>query len=401
MFRLHFRSKQLRNFRGLFQNASRTKREFEAPTVNGFLPRFQEDRNPKIKAVTYNILAQNCAFHEEIRFCPRELLEWKLRKKRLQNELENYDADLLCLQDVERSIYYQQLEPWFLENGYEGIFYCKPPEIEEGFEQGVALLYKTSVFNRVSSVCAPFKEYFEPVGYGLFYRRLRSCKDGFAMVLLSHIHSSCEVLVSGLQLHDDPYWPDARIAQIHVMCETMSTFLERQSRSQRTPIILLGDFASYWRKWTPDPTDKWVEDRFITSGFYSLLTEGILDTSHCHHPYVRNHQGNIKSSNLRSVQFNTSNLLFESAYFRAHGLEPLVTKCTPLYKNVSDYIFYTPHSIDTKETLQLPYISTNAILPQHVKILPMPNAQYPSSHFAIGATLELRGQSLLTQSNPL
>lgn len=166
MFRLLIRSKELRCFRGLFQNALQVTREFEGPTVEGFAPRFREDCNPKIKAVTYNILAQNCAFHEEVRTCPRELLEWELRRKRLQKELIDYDADLLCLQDVERSIYHQQLEPWFLENGYEGIYYCKPPETEEGFQDGVALFYKASIFHRVSSVCAPFKEYFEPVGHG-------------------------------------------------------------------------------------------------------------------------------------------------------------------------------------------------------------------------------------------
>lgn len=90
----------------------------------------------------------------------------------------------------------------------------------------------------------------------MFYRRLRSLRDGFAMALLTHTHSGRELLVSGLQLYGNPNWPDARIAQIHVMCETISSFLERQSRPQWTPIILLGDFASFWRKWTPDSTDK-------------------------------------------------------------------------------------------------------------------------------------------------
>lgn len=81
-------------------------------------------------------------------------------------------------------------------------------------------------------------------------------------------------------------------------------------------------------------------------------------------------------------------------------MEPLITKCTPSYKDVADFIFYTPQSVDTKETLQLPYTSSNAMLPQHVKILPMPNAQFPSSHFAIGAILELKNNTLLQRSEP-
>lgn len=133
-----------------------------------------------------------------------------------------------------------------------------------------------------------------------------------------------------------------------------------------------------------------MEDRFIVSGFYSLLTNGFIDNSHCHHPYVRNHEGVIGRNHIKDTQFTTSGYRFESAYFRAHGIEPLVTKCTADYKDTADYIFYTPRSIDTLETLVLPYVSDTALRPNHVKCMPMPNAQFPSSHFPVGARLVLR-----------
>ena len=94
------------------------------------------------------------------------MLEWSSRRTRILSEIVRLDADILCLQEVEREIYEEDLEPWFLENGYEGVYFCKRPQVDEGFEEGVALMYKTSSFVRVSSVCAPFRDYLEIAGQG-------------------------------------------------------------------------------------------------------------------------------------------------------------------------------------------------------------------------------------------
>ena len=210
----------------------------------------------------------------EVGFCPKEVVKWSSRRTRILNEIARLDADLLCLQEVERVIFEEDLEPWFLENGYEGVYFCKKPQVEEGFEEGVALMYKRSSFVRVFSVCAPFRDYLEIAGQGkplplstafrwervlcagMFFRRLRSLRDGFALALLHHVPSKKEVLVGGVDLYEHESWPDARVAQIHVLCETMYSVLKRQSRPRETPAVVLGDFASYWKKWTTDINDK-------------------------------------------------------------------------------------------------------------------------------------------------
>lgn len=76
------------------------------------------------------------------------------------------------------------------------------------------------------------------------------------MALLHHRESGKEILATGVHLHDNSNWPDARIAQIHVLCETIHTFFRRQSRPSDTPVVLLGDFESFWKKWTTDQHDK-------------------------------------------------------------------------------------------------------------------------------------------------
>ena len=53
-----------------------------------------------LKAVTYNLLADKCAlsgFHD---YCPTRWLEWGYRLPRILDELDSYDADVICLQEV-------------------------------------------------------------------------------------------------------------------------------------------------------------------------------------------------------------------------------------------------------------------------------------------------------------
>lgn len=76
------------------------------------------------------------------------------------------------------------------------------------------------------------------------------------MAVLKHNHSGRHLLVSGVHLYWNPKWPDAKVAQAHVLCETIATVLERQYLDMYTPVILLGDFNATWKKWQVDRHDK-------------------------------------------------------------------------------------------------------------------------------------------------
>lgn len=126
------------------------------------------------------------------------------------------------------------------------------------------------------------------------------------------------------------------------------------------------------------------------SGVYKLLTEGMLDITHNHHPFIRNHVGKIKGANLRDMRFTSSNLLFESAYFRAHGQEPLITSYSKTFASALDYIFYTSNDFDVIETLDMPYEAHGLTNPYHVKFRAMPNSIFPSDHLPISAKIALK-----------
>jgi hypothetical protein len=61
-----------------------------------------------------------CSFNA---YCPPQFLAWQYRCPRLLAELESYAADLLFLQEVESTVFDQQLQPWMQQRGYSSLFH--------------------------------------------------------------------------------------------------------------------------------------------------------------------------------------------------------------------------------------------------------------------------------------
>jgi mRNA deadenylase 3'-5' endonuclease subunit Ccr4 len=63
-----------------------------------------------------------CRFNN---YCPPQYLKWTYRLNRILQELEQCQADVLCLQEVEEPVFYEQLTPWMQEHGYSSLFHPK------------------------------------------------------------------------------------------------------------------------------------------------------------------------------------------------------------------------------------------------------------------------------------
>jgi mRNA deadenylase 3'-5' endonuclease subunit Ccr4 len=63
--------------------------------------------------------APTCSFNS---YCPPQFLSWQYRYPKLLAELELYAADLLFLQEVESTVFDQQLQPWMQQRGYNSLF---------------------------------------------------------------------------------------------------------------------------------------------------------------------------------------------------------------------------------------------------------------------------------------
>jgi hypothetical protein len=72
------------------------------------------------KGVTYNVLCPSFATSTSFPLSAPSHLEWSHRWPLIQADLEAIDGDVICLQEVEKSVYEADLVPYFESKGYKG-----------------------------------------------------------------------------------------------------------------------------------------------------------------------------------------------------------------------------------------------------------------------------------------
>lgn len=70
--------------------------------LNGgnFDTKVHSSNNATFSVLSYNVLADVCATRERYSYCPTWALVWEYRRQKLVNEIIEYDADIICLQEV-------------------------------------------------------------------------------------------------------------------------------------------------------------------------------------------------------------------------------------------------------------------------------------------------------------
>ncbi len=144
-----------------------------------------------------------CPPHSNNSYCKPQHLAWPWRQPLVLSELARYDADLICLQEVEDGFYQQQLQPWMAQRGFNGLY--RPRNMggpgASGPLDGVSLLWRTAMFTEVATQQLRFADKaavvlpVTPAGASTSFARLVDGKDeGAVMALLQHKPSGEHVL---------------------------------------------------------------------------------------------------------------------------------------------------------------------------------------------------------------
>uniref|UniRef100_A0A8C0VWX9 Phosphodiesterase 12 n=1 Tax=Cyanistes caeruleus TaxID=156563 RepID=A0A8C0VWX9_CYACU len=142
-----------------------------------------------VRAVSYNILADTYAQTEFSRtvlypYCAPYALEIDYRQNLLKKELAGYSADLICLQEVDKSVFVDSLAPALDAFGLEGLF-----KIKEKQHEGLATFYRRD--NKHLQCCSAL---FEIILFMSLGGNIRLIQIAVAM---SHIkHVACDLYPS-------------------------------------------------------------------------------------------------------------------------------------------------------------------------------------------------------------
>lgn len=101
------------------------------------------------KVLCYNILCEKCATERLYGYTPSWALSWEYRKELILTEVMNYDADFLCLQEVDIGQYEDYFIKHLSEQDYEGVYWPKSryktmSGPERRLVDGSATFYKAS-----------------------------------------------------------------------------------------------------------------------------------------------------------------------------------------------------------------------------------------------------------------
>ncbi|XP_030200818.1 protein angel homolog 2 isoform X1 [Gadus morhua] len=204
--------------------------------------------------MSYNILSQDL-LHENsylYRHCDPGVLPWDFRLPNLLREIRQYDADVLCLQEVQQDHYETQMQPALEALGYQCVYKKRTGKKPEG----CAIMFKSS---RLSLVSSHPLEYFRP-GDALLDR------DNVGLVLLlrpadagGQPEPSDFFCVANTHLLYNPRRGDIKLAQLAILLAEIAR-LSRLPDGSSNPAVVCGDFNSV--PWSP---------------LYCLLTQGSLE----------------------------------------------------------------------------------------------------------------------------
>ncbi|KFP76857.1 Protein angel 1, partial [Apaloderma vittatum] len=193
----------------------------------------------EFRVMSYNILAQDLVEQSPDLYlhCRPDILNWNYRLPNLLQEIQHWDPDVLCLQEVQENHYWEQLEPTFREMGFE----CCYKRRTGTKTDGCAVCYKHSRFQLIS--LSPI-EYFRP-GVDILNR------DNVGLVLLLQpllpegldLEAVSPFCVANTHLLFNPRRGDIKLAQIALLLAEIDK-IAKTTKGSYYPVILCGDLNS-------------------------------------------------------------------------------------------------------------------------------------------------------------
>lgn len=319
-----------------------------------------------LRVVSYNVLADYYADSDFSRtelfpYCPPFALSSGYRRQLLLHELSGYHADLLCLQEVDDSVFERALLPGLRRRGLSGVVHCKG----QGTPEGLACFWRDSKLREVSSERLVLSEviFEDPVFEDVvaaccrcppLETQLAGRRQILQLVVLERKSDGHLMLVANTHLYSHPDADRVRAVQAGCCLRLVETRLH-QLRSQFLPrqvdLLFCGDFNSC-----------------PASGAFRLMTEGALSENY---PDSQSQP----EEELPGLQFSHA-LSLASACGR-----PAYTNRAGTFSSCLDYIFYQTDRLTVHQVIPLP---SDEEVTAHTAL---PSVFFPSDHLALVADL--------------
>ncbi|GIY26771.1 CCR4-Not complex 3'-5'-exoribonuclease subunit Ccr4 [Caerostris darwini] len=309
------------------------------------------------RCLTYNVLAKMYVEEQRFPYASTKARDTCYRKQILLKELVGYNSDIICLQEVEKSVFEKDLEPILNLKGYSGFYTRKGGNRCEG----VATFIRSSKFkvkksydvllNRIirnskhiyddllNKVSSNFKD----------MNKLLVQNTVLQLLAVEHSHlPGTELLIANTHLYSNKHNPEVRLLQAAICAYFIEHYIKIEGY-QNPGVIFCGDFNSL-----PDsPTYN-----FLMSGKYECCVTWNIDPN----------------SNDTMLEHN---LNLDSACGT-----PEYTNYTESFTGCLDYIFYNKDILKVTDVVPMP---------RHEHVIAqvgLPSESFPSDHIPLICTFQ-------------
>lgn len=351
-----------------------------------------------LSVLSYNILCDKYATKSHYGYTPSDVLSWDFRREVILNELKDHDADIVCLQEVDRESFDEYFRQELAVNDYRGVFWPKTraktmAEKDAKLVDGCATFYKGSKYVCLDKVVIDFANTAinrpDMKGEHDTFNRVMPRDHVAVVTFLENRMTGSRMIVGNAHIFWDPAFEDVKVVQVAILLEQISKQAEKWAKyppctdkaafrhsevdGQGNPDSA-GEPAS-----EPSPSLEYPSGPQIPliicgdfnvaagSGVYDLITRGSLPGNH---PDLGNRgygsltrEGMAHPFKLKSAYSTKAELSF--------------TNYTPSFIGVIDYIWYSTNALQVRHLL-------GSVDEEYLRKVPgFPNHHFPSDHLAL------------------
>ena len=358
-----------------------------------------------LSAVSYNILCDRAATQSLYGYTASIALTWDYRKMVILQELNDYDSDLICMQEIDKESFDDFFRKELAMKDYKGVFWPRSRaktmlERESRLVDGCATFFKGSKYILLDKQVIEFANIAinrpDMKGEHDTFNRVMPRDNIAVAIFLENRVTGSRTMVVNTHIFWDPEYDDVKVIQVAIMLEQLSKLAERWSRWPPCVDKALFRHADADDNANPKPTSEAPAD-FAPSmsyasgpqipliicgdfnsaagtGVYDLISNGSLAGDHS--DLANRGYGNFTREGMAHP------FKMKSAYSGTDELS--FTNYVPHFSGVLDYIWYSNNSLQVRGLMG--NIDENYLR----KVPGFPNHHFPSDHIAIKAEFALK-----------
>ena len=358
-----------------------------------------------LSVLSYNILCDKYATKSHYGYTPSDVLSWDYRREIILNELKDHDADVVCLQEVDRESFDEYFRRELAVNDYRGMFWPKTraktmAEKDAKLVDGCAIFYKGSKYICLDKILVDFANTAinrpDMKGEHDTFNRVMPRDHVAVVTFLENRMTGSRMIVGNAHIFWDPAFEDVKVVQVAILLEQISKQAEKWAKYPPCTDKVAFRHSELEAQGEPDSADEpALEPRpsveyssgpqipliicgdfnaAAGSGVYDLITRGSLPGNH---PDLGNRgygsltrEGMTHPFKLKSAYSTTAELSF--------------TNYTPNFIGVIDYIWYSTNALQVRQLL-------GSVDEEYLRKVPgFPNHHFPSDHLALKAEFSVK-----------